>query len=69
MDEIDRCCQTHDQCFKGWDTWASFYIIEFDWTCGNKPTSQQYKACMCDKEAAQCFAAHTYNKEMRGKCI
>lgn len=68
MDGIDQCCKTHDQCFKGEQTWASYYIIGWNWNCGNRQTSEQYKACMCDKEAAQCFAQNSFNWEMRGQC-
>jgi secretory phospholipase A2 len=69
MDGIDACCKTHDGCYKGFGSLASYYLInDFTWNCMNDPSSTQYKACMCDKAAAQCFARNTYNTNMQGKC-
>ncbi len=69
MDSIDACCKTHDGCYKGFDSWASYYLInDFTWNCMNDPSSAQYAACMCDKNAALCFARYTFNTNMKGKC-
>lgn len=32
------------------------------------PTLERYRACVCDKTAAQCFARYTYNSKMKGNC-
>ncbi len=68
MDEIDMCCKVHDACYKGWDSSASYYDTGSNWICTDSPSSVQYKACMCNKEAAQCFARNPYNEELKGWC-
>jgi len=68
MDGVDMCCKIHDGCYKDWDSLASYYIIDANWMCANSPSSDQYKACMCDKEAAQCFARNTYHEYLKGRC-
>jgi hypothetical protein len=69
MDGIDACCKAHDACYQGWGSAASYYLInDYTWECMNNPLSAKYKACMCDKRAAQCFARNTYNAKMKGKC-
>ncbi|CAF0801495.1 unnamed protein product [Rotaria sp. Silwood1] len=69
MDVIDARCKAHDGCYKGWGSLASYYLInDFTWECMNDPSSAQYKACLYDKIAAQCFARNTYNPNMKGRC-
>jgi secretory phospholipase A2 len=68
MDGIDMCCKTHDGCYKSWDSLALYYISDSNWMCANSPSCDQYTACMCDKEAAQCFARNTYHENLKGWC-
>lgn len=68
MDAIDSCCKEHDSCYKGWTSLASYYTITSNWQCGDDSSSNQYKACMCDREAAQCFARNKYQPTIKGQC-
>ena len=44
MDGIDACCKTHDGCYKGFGSLASYYLInDSTWNCMNDPSSTQYK--------------------------
>ena len=66
MDAIDACCKAHDKSYQGWDSSASYYLIN-NYDCNKmfNRTSGRYNACVCDKTAAQCFARNKYNPKMR----
>lgn len=62
VDEIDQCCKAHDACYEKVPYWIS------NWVCQHAPDTVAYKACMCDKIAAQCFAANKYDSSWKGRC-
>nr|ACY68713.1 phospholipase A2 isoform 4 [Parasuta nigriceps] len=73
VDDLDRCCKTHDDCYaeadkKGCNPTFSVY----SWKCGSDgPTcsdNNECKAfiCNCDAAAAKCFARAPFNQENWG---
>ncbi|XP_042859565.1 basic phospholipase A2 PA-12C-like [Penaeus japonicus] len=75
VDEVDRCCMTHDQCYETANreqcssSWlgASFTRYSWQWDgqqlhCG-EGSACEMAACTCDKLAAECFAQHPWNPE------
>nr|AAK62361.1 phospholipase A2 II [Bungarus fasciatus]ABU63169.1 phospholipase A2 precursor BF-3 [Bungarus fasciatus] len=70
LDELDRCCQTHDQCYDNAKKFGNCipYFKTYVYTC-NKPDitctgakgSCGRNVCDCDRAAAICFAAAPYN--------
>ncbi len=62
VDGIDQCCKAHDACYQ------NIAYVSYNWVCQNAPGTAAYRACMCDKTAAQCFAANTYNSYWKGRC-
>ncbi|XP_076614510.1 phospholipase A2-like [Chaetodon auriga] len=72
VDDLDRCCQVHDQCYddaelhpKCWYIWDSPYIEYYHYscdkknktiTCASKNNGCQMFVCECDRKAAECFA-------------
>nr|P00607.1 RecName: Full=Basic phospholipase A2 homolog 1; Short=svPLA2 homolog; AltName: Full=Notechis II-1 [Notechis scutatus scutatus] len=71
VDELDRCCKTHDDCYaratKSYSctpywTLYSWQCIEKTPTCDSKTGCQRF-VCDCDATAAKCFAKAPYNKE------
>ncbi|KAI5235255.1 phospholipase A2 [Manis pentadactyla] len=77
VDELDRCCQTHDKCYsqaKKLDSCTflldnpytkiySYSCSGSEITCNNKNKACQDFICNCDREAAICFSKAPYNKE------
>nr|ABM88801.1 PLA2 Hs-2 precursor [Hoplocephalus stephensii] len=77
VDELDRCCKTHDDCYGEAENLpacnyvmsGSYYNIykyecnEGELTC--KADNDECKAfiCNCDRTAAICFAGAPYNQE------
>ncbi|XP_047447234.1 phospholipase A2-like [Mugil cephalus] len=75
LDELDMCCQVHDQCYAasrrvpGCTALEDLpYIIVYDFTCSNQEVTCsatnnkcQAAVCECDRIAAHCFAQKTYN--------
>ncbi|XP_052610892.1 phospholipase A2-like [Peromyscus californicus insignis] len=83
VDELDRCCQTHDNCYgqaMKMESCKSFidnpYSSSYSYSCsGNEITCSDKNdpcedfICNCDREAAICFSQAPYNKENKGiKC-
>ncbi|XP_059214080.1 phospholipase A2-like [Centropristis striata] len=79
VDDLDRCCQVHDQCYSDSmqhpDCWpildnpyTEFYEYDCDETnkvvtCGNNNTECEMFICECDRKAAECFAKSPWNPE------
>ncbi|XP_059722518.1 basic phospholipase A2 caudoxin-like [Haemorhous mexicanus] len=71
LDATDRCCHTHDCCYKklvasGCSPKTTTYKYVFrgnQITCGNGNSCQK-QTCACDKRAVECFqrAASSYRK-------
>ncbi|XP_059842810.1 phospholipase A2, minor isoenzyme-like [Hypanus sabinus] len=78
VDELDRCCQTHDNCYgdakeKEKCTFLSSpKIIYYKYSCTNgkiecKSNSHCGKfICECDRQAAICFSKAKYNPQNKG---
>ncbi|KAM3610722.1 uncharacterized protein V6R79_008107 [Siganus canaliculatus] len=78
LDELDRCCQTHDQCYSDAndheDCFPIFdnpYTELYSWSCNEATRSITCKdsndnceafICECDRQAAICFANAEYNE-------
>ncbi|KAL7391164.1 hypothetical protein ABVT39_005294 [Epinephelus coioides] len=79
VDELDRCCQVHDQCYSDAmqhdDCWpildnpyTELYSYRCDEasktvTCQNNNDPCEKFICECDRKAAMCFAKAGYNEE------
>ncbi|XP_072921500.1 phospholipase A2, minor isoenzyme-like [Hemitrygon akajei] len=74
VDEFDRCCQTHDNCYGDATTKEKctyFYsptMILYSYTCTNgkiECTNSNSRCgkfiCECDRQAAICFSKTKYN--------
>nr|Q7T2Q4.1 RecName: Full=Acidic phospholipase A2 2; Short=svPLA2; AltName: Full=PA2-II; AltName: Full=Phosphatidylcholine 2-acylhydrolase; Flags: Precursor [Bungarus flaviceps flaviceps]BAC77656.1 phospholipase A2II precursor [Bungarus flaviceps] len=70
VDELDRCCQTHDNCYGEAEklTKCSPYYKTYKYdcsegklTCNDAPGSCERSVCDCDRVAAICFAGAPYN--------
>ncbi|XP_015460793.2 phospholipase A2 [Astyanax mexicanus] len=74
-DQLDRCCQVHDQCYTNAKklpecTFLDPYVKVYSHSCSNKKASCsgsnakcEAAVCECDRVAAHCFAQynHVYN--------
>ncbi|XP_043925596.1 phospholipase A2 isoform X2 [Protopterus annectens] len=78
VDQLDRCCQTHDSCYKQAKSHSACipvidnpYTNTYSFTCsGGKLTCNSGKVCdqficECDRIASVCFAGAPYNKEYK----
>ncbi|XP_058267327.1 phospholipase A2-like [Hemibagrus wyckioides] len=81
VDDLDRCCQVHDNCYgealKHKACWTIFdnpytEIYAYDCnkatkkiTCKKNNTVCETIICECDQKAAECFAASIYNKKYK----
>ncbi|NXS59473.1 PA21B Phospholipase, partial [Brachypteracias leptosomus] len=77
VDELDRCCQVHDNCYSKakklescrflWDNpyteMYSFSCSDGQITCSSKNNECESFICNCDRAAAMCFAKAPYNPE------
>nr|1M8T_A Chain A, Phospholipase a2 [Ophiophagus hannah]1M8T_B Chain B, Phospholipase a2 [Ophiophagus hannah]1M8T_C Chain C, Phospholipase a2 [Ophiophagus hannah]1M8T_D Chain D, Phospholipase a2 [Ophiophagus hannah]1M8T_E Chain E, Phospholipase a2 [Ophiophagus hannah]1M8T_F Chain F, Phospholipase a2 [Ophiophagus hannah] len=72
VDELDRCCQVHDNCYTQAQqlTECSPYSKRYSYDCSEgtltcKADNDECAAfvCDCDRVAAICFAGAPYNKE------
>ncbi|XP_045390633.1 phospholipase A2 [Lemur catta] len=77
VDELDTCCQTHDNCYSqamNLDSCKSLldnpYTKSYSYTCSGSEitcssTNKECPAfiCNCDRSAAICFSKAPYNKE------
>uniref|UniRef100_R4G7J2 phospholipase A2 n=1 Tax=Hoplocephalus bungaroides TaxID=83403 RepID=R4G7J2_9SAUR len=67
VDELDRCCKTHDDCYAKAKK-CSPKLLLYSWRCSrNVPICKDSKSgckgvvCDCDAKAAKCFAKAPYN--------
>ncbi|XP_049624149.1 phospholipase A2-like [Suncus etruscus] len=79
VDELDTCCQIHDECydrakqlglcsyflnvFEPYYTAYSYSCVGSNITCFKKNKPCADFICECDRAAAMCFAKAPYNKE------
>ncbi|EHB05140.1 Phospholipase A2, major isoenzyme [Heterocephalus glaber] len=77
VDDLDRCCQTHDQCYsKAKKMESCKFLIDNPYTntysyscsgttitCSSKNKECDAFICNCDREAAICFSKVPYNSE------
>ncbi|KAK8404575.1 hypothetical protein O3P69_007675 [Scylla paramamosain] len=82
VDEVDRCCRTHDRCY---DTikagvcsssWFGPGFVRYSWSwngthllCGADNLGCRAAACECDAAAASCFARHPWNAQHKKASI
>nr|Q7M334.1 RecName: Full=Phospholipase A2; AltName: Full=Group IB phospholipase A2; AltName: Full=Phosphatidylcholine 2-acylhydrolase 1B; Flags: Precursor [Oryctolagus cuniculus] len=79
VDELDRCCQTHDQCYTQAKKLSSCsFLVDNPYTnsysyscsgttvtCSSKNKECEAFICDCDRKAAICFSKRPYNKEYK----
>ncbi|XP_074700438.1 phospholipase A2 [Strix aluco] len=77
VDELDRCCQAHDECYSQaeklkscrflldnpYTKWYSFSCSDGQVTCNSKNNECAMFICNCDRTAAMCFAKAPYNPQ------
>uniref|UniRef100_A0A669DGP0 Phospholipase A2 n=1 Tax=Oreochromis niloticus TaxID=8128 RepID=A0A669DGP0_ORENI len=68
VDDLDRCCQVHDQCYTDAITcWPSGYcrvMLElFIFSFSDNNNECEMFICECDRKAAECFARSPWNPE------
>ncbi|KAL4609604.1 phospholipase A2-like, partial [Arapaima gigas] len=79
VDELDRCCQVHDRCYKSakqLDACRAIvdtpYFEIYSYTCNKESKTITCKSnnnecekfiCECDRKAAMCFAQADYNED------
>ncbi|NWV00944.1 PA21B Phospholipase, partial [Upupa epops] len=77
VDDLDRCCQVHDNCYsKANKLDACRFLVDnpyteaYSFTCSNKQITCSSKnneceafICNCDRTAAMCFAKAPYNPD------
>ncbi|XP_057177761.1 phospholipase A2-like [Triplophysa rosa] len=79
VDELDRCCEVHDKCYRQAkqhdkcvpivdNPYTMSYLFSCDKssqkiTCSSDNNECAMFICDCDKKAAECFAEAPYNKE------
>ncbi|KAL6472723.1 hypothetical protein MHYP_G00189110 [Metynnis hypsauchen] len=79
VDELDGCCQVHDQCYDDamqhdacWpildNPYTEIYAYQCDKankkiTCKSNNNECEMFICECDRKAAECFAVAGYNEE------
>ncbi|XP_055511530.1 basic phospholipase A2 pseudexin B chain-like [Leucoraja erinacea] len=79
VDDLDRCCQTHDKCYGAAAEMGCTFsegpaLVLYKYTCSEKTVTcdcNNYKCakfvCECDRNAAACFAnaQPTYNPKYK----
>ncbi|XP_008705901.1 phospholipase A2 [Ursus maritimus] len=77
VDELDKCCQTHDNCYSEakkldsckflldnpYTNTYSYSCSGSEITCSEKNKACEAFVCNCDRSAAICFSKAPYNKE------
>ncbi|XP_027721080.1 phospholipase A2 isoform X2 [Vombatus ursinus] len=77
VDELDQCCQVHDQCYSmakeldsckflvdnAYTELYSYSCSKNEITCSNKNDACEAFICNCDRNAAYCFSKAPYNAE------
>ncbi|XP_078408989.1 phospholipase A2-like [Cetorhinus maximus] len=79
VDELDKCCQTHDNCYGDalklkacWPIFDNPYTKSYSYTCfkntitcSDENNPCEMFICECDRTAAICFATTKYNDQYR----
>ncbi|XP_062340294.1 phospholipase A2-like [Osmerus eperlanus] len=79
VDDLDRCCEVHDQCYTDamqhsecWPIFDNPYTEIYSYkcdkatrkvTCESNNDECEMFICDCDRKAADCFATASYNPE------
>ncbi|XP_053550732.1 phospholipase A2, minor isoenzyme [Bombina bombina] len=77
VDDLDRCCEIHDNCYAASrkvencnpifdNPYMEFYSYSCEnnvVTCSNKNNPCETHICECDRNAALCFSQSTYNEK------
>ncbi|NXA38038.1 PA21B Phospholipase, partial [Eudromia elegans] len=80
VDELDRCCETHDHCYTAAKNLPACkhlldnpYTKSYSYSCSGKQitcsstnTDCEMFICNCDRTAAMCFAKAPYDINHRG---
>ncbi|XP_062890154.1 phospholipase A2-like [Mobula hypostoma] len=78
VDDLDRCCQTHDKCYEDADkkekcrTVFSPKMIHYNYSCSKGKIECTSKShcekfiCECDRKASICFSKAKYNPKNKG---
>ncbi|XP_062890152.1 basic phospholipase A2 acanthin-2-like [Mobula hypostoma] len=79
VDDLDRCCQTHDNCYGDAEnkekcrTVLSPKMVYYHWSCSKgkiECDSGNYHCakfiCECDRKASICFSKAKYNPKNKG---
>ncbi|XP_078277517.1 phospholipase A2-like [Rhinoraja longicauda] len=77
VDDLDRCCQTHDNCYdkatKELKCKLSPKAVLYKYSCSNKSVTCKPEngrctqfVCECDRKAAICFSKAKYNDKNKG---
>ncbi|KAM3919887.1 phospholipase A2, minor isoenzyme-like [Leptodactylus fuscus] len=79
MDELDKCCQIHDDCYGQYKSiqncdvifdnpYTEFYsytCTDNTVTCSSKNNPCETHICECDRNAAICFSKASYNEQFK----
>ena len=74
VDDVDRCCQTHDSCYQDLkdrkicrtlQVYLQSYKTSSPLTCDKNNNKCGQGLCNCDREAALCFKARKYNNKYK----
>uniref|UniRef100_A0A8D0HKK9 Phospholipase A2 n=1 Tax=Sphenodon punctatus TaxID=8508 RepID=A0A8D0HKK9_SPHPU len=79
VDELDSCCQVHDNCYSEakrhpeckfildnpYTEIYSYSCSDNNITCSSKNNECEAFICNCDRNAAVCFAGAPYNKDYK----
>ncbi|XP_073227950.1 acidic phospholipase A2 DE-II-like [Porites lutea] len=76
VDDTDRCCKTHDDCYEQINREGiCFFSPLWKWYrrsgctgCASSNDNCGRRVCECDGEAARCFARSTYNQKNKFRC-
>ncbi|XP_078277369.1 phospholipase A2-like [Rhinoraja longicauda] len=79
VDDLDRCCQTHDNCYGrakkelGCKFHKNPKAVFYKYSCSNKTVTCRAEngrcaqfVCECDRKAAICFSKAKYNPKNKG---
>ncbi|CAB4000284.1 Phospholipase A2 [Paramuricea clavata] len=82
VDNLDRCCQTHDSCYthlkrgricQGLQVYFLSYKTSSPLKCDSRNSRCGKALCECDRDAALCFRARRYNNKYKNysnlKCL
>ncbi|XP_028416920.1 phospholipase A2-like [Dendronephthya gigantea] len=74
LDDVDRCCETHDRCYKelkdrricsGWGIYIVHYKTSSPLECAKTNTGCGKGLCECDRDAVLCFKEKKYNRKYK----